>query len=47
MFVLALDEQDRKDYQKRIALFKFYVRHLKEIFIGNKTEVLNVLKKIK
>src|SRR3989338_4066369 len=22
MFVLALDEQDRKDYQKRIALFK-------------------------
>lgn len=47
MFVLALDEQDRKDYQKRITLFKFYVKHLKEIIIGNKAEILKALQEIK
>jgi len=47
MFVLAIDEQDRKDYLKRMALFHNYTKHLKKIVIGNKKQAVIALSKLK
>jgi len=47
MFVLAFDEQDRKDYLKRKKLFEAYTKHLKEIVIGNKKEIITALSQLK
>ncbi len=46
MFVLALNEQDRKDYLKRRKLLQAYTGYIKEIIIGNKKEILSALSKI-
>lgn len=47
MFVLALNEKDKKDYQKREKLLKTYTKHLKKIIIGNKAEVWKALSNLK
>ncbi len=46
MFVLALEKQDRKDYIKRLKMLNSYVKYLKDIIIGNETEIIEALKKI-
>ena len=46
MFILALEEQDRKDYLKRMLLFREYTKHLKEIIIGNEIEISAALSKL-
>jgi hypothetical protein len=46
MFVLALEEQDRKDYQKRVKLFREYTRHLKDIIIADKAGIISALSEI-
>jgi len=47
MLVLALTEQDRKDYLKRKNLILHYIKYLRGIVIGNKAEVVKELGKIK
>jgi hypothetical protein len=47
MEVLALTEQDRKDYLKRRDLILHYIKYLRGIVIGNKAEVVKELRKIK
>ncbi|MBM3252729.1 MAG: hypothetical protein FJZ16_00560 [Candidatus Omnitrophica bacterium] len=46
MVVLALTDQDRNDYIKRIKMLKRYIKHLKNIIIGNKAEIIKILKQI-
>jgi len=47
MLVLALMEQDRKDYLKRKDLILHYIKYLRGVVIGNKAEVVKELRKIK
>jgi len=47
MLVLALTEQDRKDYRKRKDLISHYIKYLKDVVIGNKAEIVRELGKIK
>lgn len=46
MLILALAEQDRKDYAKRIKMLKSYVKNIKDIIVGDKTAVIRALEKI-
>jgi hypothetical protein len=47
MLVLALTEQDRKDYLKRKELIFHYIKYLRDVVIGNKAEIVKELKKMK
>lgn len=46
MFVIALDELDKKDYQKRIPMLKHYTTNLKSIDIDNLKHIISRLKEI-
>lgn len=46
MFVIALDELDKKDYQKRIPMLKHYTTNLKRIDIDNLKHIISRLKEI-
>jgi hypothetical protein len=47
MLVLALTEQDRKDYLKRKKLIRHYMENLRGVIIGNKAEIVKKLREIK
>ena len=46
MFIIALDEQNKKDYRKRLPMFKKYKKHLKNITIDNKLEITKKLREL-
>ena len=46
MIIVALDEQDRKDYLKRGKLIKSYIKNLKQVHIFSEKELLKELEKI-
>ncbi len=46
MLILALTEQDRKDYGKRVKMLKHYIKHLRGLFVGNEKEVVRRLRNI-
>lgn len=47
MIILALKEQDRKDYGKRVPMLKQYIRNLKKLFVLNEHEVIEKLKNLR
>jgi hypothetical protein len=46
MFVIALNELDRKDYQKRIAMLEHYTTNFKEFDINDLEHIISRLKEI-
>ena len=43
MIILALTEQDKKDYHKRENLLKEYMKHIKKIFVGDIDQVIKII----
>lgn len=46
IFILSLEEKNKKDYRNRIKMLKTYVRNLQDVIIGNKEEVISELVKM-
>jgi hypothetical protein len=47
MFILALNDDKKEGYQKRIGLFDEYKKHLSKIIIGNRNEIMKALSNLK
>lgn len=42
-FVVALTEQDLRDYRKRLNFLKSYVKNLRDVEVFNESEAIRVL----
>lgn len=47
MMILALTEQDRKDYVKRMPMMKKYARHIRKLYVGDISSTIRLIQHIK